>query len=113
VSVADIMQRAGLTHGGFYAHFPSKDVLVADAVEYACEETISTLGGKAGEAGDARGILDVADAHLSPGHLAHPEQGCPVAALGPELVRTPRRSRRTFAAGSRQHAGRDRWAVLV
>jgi TetR/AcrR family transcriptional repressor of nem operon len=96
------MQRAGLTHGGFYAHFPSKDVLVAEAVEYAGEETISTLGGKARDAGDARSILDVADAYLSPGHLAHPEQGCPVATLGPELVRTPRRSRRTFAAGIKQ-----------
>jgi AcrR family transcriptional regulator len=79
VSVNDVMAAAGLTHGGFYAHFPSKDVLVAAALIVAGEEVLAFL--------DRGDLAKVIDAYLSPLHVAHPERGCPVAALGPELAR--------------------------
>src|SRR5690348_13118665 len=102
VSVADVMRKAGLTHGGFYAHFATKDDLVAEALALASEETISRLDGGSAESPAGRGIRPVVDAYLSEVHLAHPEHGCPLATLGPELARGPRRTRRTLAAGIKQ-----------
>lgn len=102
VSVADVMRKAGLTHGGFYAHFAAKDDLVAEAVAYAGQETISMLDAPAGESAQPRSLLAVAAAYLSQGHLDHPERGCPVATLGPELARGPRRTRRTLAVGIKE-----------
>lgn len=91
VGVAEIMDRAGLTHGGFYAHFKSKDELVAEALVHAEAQTRERLGASSE-------ILAATDAYLSEGHLEHPEFGCGIAALGPELTRGSARVRRTFAA---------------
>lgn len=86
VGVADIMKRAGLTHGGFYAHFKSKDELLAAAVAHASEQVSSVFGSASGERSTG-GLFEIAATYLSPAHMAHPEHGCPVAALGTELVR--------------------------
>ncbi len=85
VSIAEIMAEAGLTHGGFYAHFESKDELVDAALGRASRQTIERLS-------DTRVPNDqrmdaVLDRYLSAAHAAHPEFGCPLAALGSELVR--------------------------
>jgi TetR/AcrR family transcriptional repressor of nem operon len=97
VRVEDIMGRAGLTHGGFYAHFASKDELMTEALERATGQTLDALS-KAFEALPADQRLGaVIDAYLSPGHVAHPEAGCPVAALGPEVARAGGVLRRNLA----------------
>ncbi len=80
--VAEIMQRAGLTHGGFYAHFKSKDALVREAFTHAAN-TVKQVGG--------------IEAYLSRGHMLHPELGCPFPTLGPEMARGSTTARRTFA----------------
>lgn len=70
ISVAEVMQAAGLTHGGFYGHFRSKDDLVAQTVAHA--------------AGSQSGIGDLSawiDTYLSKPHREHPDMGCPMAAL--------------------------------
>lgn len=119
VGVDEIMARAGLTHGGFYAHFRSKDELVADAMAHAAAEVGRIFDMPAGaeklEAPEALrkspapassaksgaaepGIMDVAKFYLSTQHYARPEHGCPVAALGTELSRSTGGTRRTVAA---------------
>ena len=92
VGVAEIMRRAGLTHGGFYAHFESKDDLLAAALDHAAIQTAVKNHPSPDQ------LLNVALTYLSPSHLIHPESGCPVAALGPELARCSRKVKQTFAA---------------
>jgi TetR/AcrR family transcriptional regulator, transcriptional repressor for nem operon len=95
VSIAEIMAEAGLTHGGFYAYFGSKEELVGAAVTRAGRQTIGTLS-------KASGIDAVIDTYLSAGHVAHPERGCPLAALGPELTRAGDQVREGVAKGVAQ-----------
>src|SRR5215217_1833227 len=70
VSVAEVMKAAGLTHGGFYGHFRSKDDLIAHAIRHAEGSQSAT---------DDIGAW--IDAYLSTPHRDHPELGCPTAAL--------------------------------
>jgi TetR/AcrR family transcriptional regulator, transcriptional repressor for nem operon len=98
VSVADIMRRAGLTHGGFYAHFASKDELLAEALAYASAQVTSMLEMPAEDMRSTDRLLPAAMIYLSSFHSAHPEQGCPVAALGPELIRTGPKFQKELAA---------------
>jgi TetR/AcrR family transcriptional regulator, transcriptional repressor for nem operon len=102
VSVADVMRRAGLTHGGFYAHFASKDDLLAEALVYASAEANGLLEMPLKNDAPAHQLLNAAMTYLSSGHLAHPERGCPVAALGPELVRSNEKVRRALTAEIRR-----------
>jgi TetR/AcrR family transcriptional regulator, transcriptional repressor for nem operon len=87
VGVADTMARAGLTHGGFYAHFESRDSLLAEALEYANRESLSPLMRSLQAAPAAAQLQAVADAYLSAWHVRHVDAGCPVAAVGPEVAR--------------------------
>ncbi|MDE2605925.1 MAG: TetR/AcrR family transcriptional regulator [Burkholderiales bacterium] len=89
VGVADIMKRAGLTHGGFYAHFASRDALLAEALERAGQDSQARLR-RSIDAGEARGLSRfqaLVDSYLSDRHLKSPDSGCPVAALASELPR--------------------------
>lgn len=99
VGVADIMKRAGLTHGGFYAHFPSRDALLAEALQRAGQDSRERLqrsvAAGAGKAGSRFRAL--VEGYLSEKHLKSPESGCPVAALASEL---PRQSEPVRAAGA-------------
>src|SRR5262245_9127819 len=101
VRVEDIMARAGLTHGGFYAHFRSKEELLREAVKYASAQTVEMLSKPLAEAPDDGRFQTVVDAYLSPAHVAHPEWGCPLATLGPEIARTPGTTHGALAAGVR------------
>lgn len=105
VGVAEIMRRAGLTHGGFYAHFASKDDLVAEALAHASAEVAELLA-SAPHGASPNSVLGEATAYLSRPHLTHPERGCPVAALGPELARSSHRVRKTLAAEIRKRLQR-------
>jgi len=89
VSVAEIMKECGLTHGGFYAHFASKDELLAEAITHATAETLQFLEKTAADAaGRMPGLADIADAYLGAMHCEHPERGCVLAACGTELARS-------------------------
>lgn len=87
IGVAELMREAGLTHGGFYAHFPSKDALIAAALAHAGEQSQRWYGAVATTAPAEAKLQKIIDAYLTPGHCAHPEQGCAVAALGSEVAR--------------------------
>src|SRR3954466_2418492 len=85
--VADIMQEAGLTHGGFYAHFASRDALLAEAGDRAGAESVGVAAGIAASAPAGQALQAMMQAYLSPQHLAAIENGCPVTALGSEMPR--------------------------
>lgn len=94
VSVADIMTSAGLTHGGFYGQFASKEALVTEAFDRALGE-------------ERRGDMkDLRATYLSMAHVRSPGQGCPLAALATDVAREPPGSevRATFTRGVRQLA---------
>jgi TetR/AcrR family transcriptional repressor of nem operon len=85
--VADIMKEAGLTHGGFYAHFESRDALLAEAGDYAGAESVALAARVAAAAPPGQEVLAMMQAYLSPEHIAAIETGCPVSALGSEMPR--------------------------
>ncbi|MGA0611252.1 TetR/AcrR family transcriptional regulator [Caldimonas sp. KR1-144] len=87
LGVASLMKEAGLTHGGFYAHFGSKTDLLAEAADRAGAEGIEGLGRLLAAAQPAAALDTLIDAYLSDAHLAAPEQGCAIAALGSEVPR--------------------------
>ncbi|NEX59534.1 TetR/AcrR family transcriptional regulator [Noviherbaspirillum galbum] len=91
VSVADIMKEAGLTHGGFYAHFSSREAMVAEAISHAGEQSASSLDRSMArlQAKGASPFRSLVDSYLSTKHMEMPENGCVVAALGSEMVRQP------------------------
>jgi len=81
-SVGELMAEAGLTHGGFYRHFDSRDELVAEAVESALAHG-SKRTNAAAEAGGTAALAAIIDGYLSRLHRDEPETGCAVAALRP------------------------------
>ncbi len=98
IGVADIMKRAGLTHGGFYGHFASKDDLAAEITARVLgrDGWLERLTGKADPS-----IAEVVRGYLSPRHRDDPAHGCLFAALGSDVVRRPRSVRRAFTEGLR------------
>jgi len=88
VGVAEVMQEAGLTHGGFYAHFPSREALLVEALDAAAAESLAALEGSArGIEGKGGRLGAFIDSYLSDEHAEHPEAGCTLAALGSETFR--------------------------
>ena len=85
--VADIMKEAGLTHGGFYAHFASRDAMLAEAADQAGGETIALAERIFAEVPDDQALQALMNAYLSNEHMANIENGCALAALGSEMPR--------------------------
>lgn len=94
VGVADVMKEAGLTHGGFYAHFESRDALLAAAADQAGAESIETLTRAIAAAKPGQELMALVDTYLSDRHVAAPEQGCAIAAAGSEVPRQQAEVRR-------------------
>jgi TetR/AcrR family transcriptional regulator, transcriptional repressor for nem operon len=85
--VADIMKDAGLTHGGFYAHFPSREAMLAEAADRAGAETVAASQRVVAAAPPQQALQSLLHAYLSKEHIAGVEKGCPMAALGSEMPR--------------------------
>src|SRR6185436_17895524 len=92
--VADIMKEAGLTHGGFYAHFGSREEMLAEAADRAGADTVAFLTRVAAEASPSKALEAMLSAYLSKGHVEGRESGCAVAALGSEMPRQAPKVRR-------------------
>lgn len=99
VGVATVMGKAGLTHGGFYAHFDSKDDLVAAAIGQMFEESRSTWDRLTQTKAPAEALTGFIDFYLSTTHRDAVSAGCPIPILAPELRRLGKPSRDQFAAG--------------
>jgi TetR/AcrR family transcriptional repressor of nem operon len=108
IGVADIMKRAGLTHGGFYDQFGSKDGLAAEVTARVLGKTgwRERLTGKADPS-----FKEVVRAYLSPRHRDDPGTGCLLSALGSDAARQSRAVRRAFTDGFRARI--DGWLPLV
>ncbi len=85
--VADIMKEAGLTHGAFYAHFASREAMLAEAAGRACSESAAVAEDVVDSAPPGTALTSMLNAYLSKEHLEHAEIGCPLAALGSETSR--------------------------
>jgi len=86
-AVTAVMRDAGLTHGGFYKHFESKDELLLESLREGFREYEDSLVRSAEQARPGTGWKAIVKAYLSPEHCDHAATGCPVAALAPELAR--------------------------
>ena len=87
VGVDAIMHQAGLTHGGFYAHFASKEALVAEVSAAALARSAARWERISQEADPATALARIVDSYLDPAHVAAAEHGCVLATLGPEMAR--------------------------
>jgi TetR/AcrR family transcriptional repressor of nem operon len=100
IGVADVMGRAGLTHGGFYAHFESKEALVAEAIGRMFEGPTGRFAAETEGLAPADALAAYVDFYLSPSHRDAREGGCPLPALSGDLARMPETARARFAAGA-------------
>src|SRR5688500_18168079 len=82
-----VMKEAGLTAGGFYAHFPSKEALFAQTLPYAMGQTRTLVGPDFDQLAGSEWVRAVAERYLSPAHRRLVDKGCPLPALLPEVAR--------------------------
>jgi len=92
--VAEIMKEAGLTHGGFYAHFQSREGMLAEAADRAGAEGVAVLARVVAAAPPKKALEAILRAYLSKEHVEGVETGCPMAALGSEMPRQAPKVRR-------------------
>jgi len=99
VGVAQVMSEVGLTHGGFYAHFASKDDLVAAGVDQMFEDGRRRLERTSADLPPKAGLAAYIDAYLSPLHRDSRSYGCPLPYLAADAPRLPQAARGSFAQG--------------
>ena len=87
-AVTTLMKASGLTHGGFYRHFGSRDDLVIEAIEESLQELRDRLITAAKEVEPGEGWKAMVRSYLSLERCDHPDDGCPIAALAPDIART-------------------------
>lgn len=98
LGVAELMKEAGLTHGGFYAHFASRDALISEAFVHAMELAAKRWRKRADEAPEGEGYAAVVDGYLTASHRDDVGNGCALPALGAEVSRASPKIRKAVAA---------------
>jgi TetR/AcrR family transcriptional regulator, transcriptional repressor for nem operon len=106
--VASVMKASGLTVGGFYKHFRSKDELLAEAIAQAFSDSEKLYSSVQTVPREAR-WKELVRLYLSPDHCDHPDIGCPVAALAPEIARAKLSVRKRISGVIKQH----KWVELM
>ncbi|WP_293677823.1 TetR/AcrR family transcriptional regulator [uncultured Phenylobacterium sp.] len=106
VGVAEIMAEAGLTHGGFYAHFPSKEALVVAAIDEAFGQSARRFARMLDGLDGPQSLGAFVDAYVSPAHRDNPASGCPIATLSSDLPRQGQPVRQAYERGVRALIGR-------
>ncbi|MGH8509247.1 MAG: TetR/AcrR family transcriptional regulator [Gammaproteobacteria bacterium] len=99
ISVAELMSEIGLTHGGFYTHFDSKEALTSEAMEAAFGESVTGWHKVLENARTKSGFASLVDLYLTEEHLRDPGTGCAVPALGSEIARAGPAVRESVAKG--------------
>lgn len=97
VGVADLMKQAGLTHGGFYAHFNSRDALIGEAMVFAMDGIATKWRKRAGHAPAGKKVDAIVNGYLTARHRDDAGNGCVLPALGAEIARTDAKTRKAFA----------------
>lgn len=108
LGVAQVMARAGLTHGGFYAHFGSRDELVAEAITETFKDANRLIDRAMREPSPREALAAYITAYLSTRHRDRRETGCPLSTLASDLPRLPANARERFAEGIGQITARLR-----
>ena len=98
IGVADLMKDAGLTHGGFYAHFDSREALVVEAFAYAMDRSTERWRKVAETTPPDKRLASIVNSYLTPLHRDDPGHGCAVPTLGAEIARENPKTRKAFAA---------------
>jgi TetR/AcrR family transcriptional repressor of nem operon len=98
IGVADLMKEAGLTHGGFYAHFDSREALVIEAFAYAMDRSTERWRKIAEQTPPDKRLAMIVDSYLTSVHRDDPGHGCAVPSLGAEIARESPKTRKAFAA---------------
>jgi TetR/AcrR family transcriptional repressor of nem operon len=98
IGVADLMKEAGLTHGGFYAHFDSRDALVIEAFAYAMDRGTERWRKVMEQTPPDKRFSTIVESYLTPLHRDDPGNGCAIPTLGAEIARESPKTRRAFAA---------------
>ena len=96
IGIVGLMKTAGLTRGGFYSHFKSREALVAEAVAYAMGQTASEWRRYAGPSTASDGLEPLVAAYLRREHRDNPARGCPLPAVSADIARSGEKVRRTF-----------------
>ena len=104
-SVSDVMSAAGLTHGGFYRHFSSKDDLVAEAFRHAVDTIVSPIEAGQTEADRSKAVRAYVETYLSGEHVRERGTGCPLAAVAAEVSRSDGQPREAAGDAMRRMAG--------
>lgn len=107
LSVAELMAEIGLTHGGFYKHFASREALIEEAAIHAFGGAAQAMQKRSGHSDDIS-LAEFSKAYLSPDHRDHPADGCPFAALSSDLSRGPDGARYSLTSQLDEFA---RWAA--
>jgi TetR/AcrR family transcriptional repressor of nem operon len=97
IGVADLMKEAGLTHGGFYAHFDSREALVIEAFTHAMDRSTERWRKLAEQTPPEKRLAMIVNTYLTPLHRDDPGHGCSIPALGAEIARESPKTRRAFA----------------
>jgi len=107
VGVAEVMKDAGLTHGGFYAHFASRDALLAAAAEQAGVESAENMARALTRAKPGEELMALVESYLADRHVEAPEQGlgCAIAAAGSEVPRQHQDVRRAVSRRIKELVG--------
>src|SRR6201992_3101649 len=98
IGVADLMKEAGLTHGGFYAHFDSREALVIEAFNYAMDRSTAHWRKTAEQIPADKPVSNIIESYRTAQHRDDPGHGCAVPTLGAEIARESLKTRRAFAA---------------
>jgi TetR/AcrR family transcriptional repressor of nem operon len=98
IGVADLMKEAGLTHGGFYAHFDSRDALVIEAFAHAMDRGTEHWRKLAERIPPDKRLAMIVDSYLTTVHRDDPGHGCAIPTLGAEIARESPKTRKAFAA---------------
>jgi TetR/AcrR family transcriptional regulator, transcriptional repressor for nem operon len=97
VGVADLMKEAGLTHGGFYAHFDSREALVIEAMGHIMDRSTERWRKLGEQAPPEKRLATIVDSYLTAAHRDEPGHGCAVPTLGAEIARESPKTRKAFA----------------
>lgn len=100
ISVAELMKSVGLTHGGFYYHFSSREDMIARAIERAFSSTVARLETIAAKETPAVAIREYVERYLSPAHRDHRSTGCPLPTLTAQIAQLGDDARQAFEQGA-------------
>lgn len=98
LGVAELMKEAGLTHGGFYAHFSSRDALIGEAFAHAMDQAAARWRRRAEQAPEGKQLVSIVNGYLTAAHRDDVGHGCALPALGAEVLRAAPKTRKVVAA---------------